>query len=827
MLRERAVTDDFAPLLGRDAEQAALLHMMTRLAGGTAGVTVLHGTPGSGRSRLLRRGVAFARAAGVQVLTALGSAPSVHAPYGFVEQLRPPRAEAVGPDRAMTSPTQDSVQRWCRYLLATAHRPTLLALDDVQWADPESVEVIRALLRRLASAPLGVLLTVTSARGEFPDACAGLLDQAAAFQNDEGLLLDLGPLGAPDLRAMYTATGLPAPAASDDTVWEWAARLGRGSPRLLRRALDELRWEPDEVSATGMRTAFTRGIATACAELAAESAAELAPGPLALLRGLAVCRGLVPVDRVAGLVGLHETELPGALRALRLQGLIDFADPPRLRPPDCTTSVLTGMDTDERRRLHAEAARSARRCDADESELASLLLSTAPLGEPWVPLVLRGTARALLAQGHYAEAAELLERALREPLEAAERADVLLEAAEASTMTASGAADRRIAELLSGPATGPRVRTAAADLLLAYGEPAPTPSWRRALYGDGDSPGVPRATDQRPPLDIVGRAGSAAQDVRAPHGPPGQDVHPAVLAAEAWRQTVRGDDAAGVREMCRRVLRAPLDGALIPRFTACCALSLADAHSSALAELDTTLAEAGRRRSPVLVAVGLLLRAHLSLRAGDPDTAAHDLAACRSLAPPEMWHPTRLTTLREVEIRLLVARERYGEADRLADEELPPGAEESSAWIHLLYARAQLFLCQGRPRQALAEAEECGRRLAAREWSNPALVAWRSLAALAHLGCGDEDRAWALLAEESSLAERWGTDSALGWTELRQGLASPAPHAALLAERALRRLGRTPASRRFAQALVTRETAGSRNEVRADTASPEPETGDG
>ncbi|MER6127347.1 AAA family ATPase [Streptomyces sp. NPDC001795] len=824
VLLERAAQDGFAPLYGRETEQAALLHMMTQLAGGTSGVTVIHGTPGSGRSRLLRRGIAFARAVGAQVLSALGSAPSSHAPYAFVQQLRPPRSTAAGAARTAEPPTEGSVQGWCRSLLSAAHRPTLLALDDVQWSDPESLRVIEGLLRRLASAPLGVLLTVTSARGEFPDACARLLDQAATFQEGRGLLLELGPLGAPEVRAMYTATGLPAPAGSDDVWWEKAARLSRGSPWLLRRVLDELRRElPGEVCPIGVRTAFSRGIDSACAELAAESAAQLAAEPLALLRGLAVCRGLVPVDRVAALVGLDESQLPLSLRTLRVQGLIDFGDPPQLRLTNRSAAVLAGMDGDERKRLYAEAARWAHRCDADEEELAALLLNTVPLGEPWVAWVLRRTARSLLAQGHHAEAAELLERALREPLSPAERAEVLLEAAEAYTMTAPEAADRRIAELLSATQTRPRVRTAATDLLLARGEPGRVLSVAPVSYGnDGArSTALPRVEVLRPRTDVVRRPGSTAHDLgTAPRPVPGPDVDPAVLAAAAWRQTVRGDDAAAVREMCRQVLRAPLGGALFPRFTACCALSLADAHNTARTELDAALAEAGRRRSPALVAVGLLLRAHLSLRAGDPGTAAHDLAACRSLTPSEVWHPTRLTSLRAVQIRLLVARERYKEADRLAGEELPPGVEETSPWIHLLYARAQLLLCQGRPRQALAEAQECGRRLAAREWGNPALVAWRSLAALAHLGCGDDDRAAELFAEESRLAERWGTDSALAWTELRQGLGSPAPQAARQTERALRRLGRTSACRQFAQATVARETAGLRHAARTDTGPP-------
>ncbi|MFI1051819.1 AAA family ATPase [Streptomyces griseoruber] len=820
-LLKLASLDGFTPLYGREAEQAVLLRMMNRLAVGHPGVTVIHGAPGSGRSRLLRRGMAFARAAGVQVLTALGTAPSSPAPYSFVRQLRPSRSPAGGAALAGEPSAEDSVPGWCRSLMATAHRPTLVALDDIQWADPESVQVIAGLLRRLASAPLGVLLTVTSAQGEFPDACAGLLDQVAASPDNRGLLLEPGPLGVPEFHAMCTASGLPVPPASDDAWWEGVSHLTGGSPWVMLRSMDKLRRDPALVSAVGLRSALSQEIEAANRDRATESAARLAAGPLALLRALVICRGLLPVERVAALVKLDEADVPFSIRTLRVEGLIGAGDPPRVRMTGCTAGLLAGLAGDERKRLHVQAARWAAHRDADEETLAGLLLNTVPLGDPWVPSLLRRTARTLLARGRHTEAVELLERALREPLNPAERAEVLLEAAESYTMTAPEAADRRIAELLSGAQARPHVRAAAADLLLSRCEPQamlPVPygacdAEPTELLGvearnrptDAPRPGPPTAPGAKPPAR------------REPDSP----VRSTVLAEQAWRQTARGHDAAAVREICREALRAPLDEALFPRFTACCALSVADAHDAARDALDVALAEAGRRHSPALVMWGRLLRAQLNLQAGAPDTAAHDLAACRSLAPAEVWDPTRLTLLRSLEIRLLVARERYAEANRLAHEELKPGAEESGAWTHLLYARAQLYLCQGRPRKALAEAEECGRRMAARGWANPGLVAWRSLAALAHLGCGGHDRAAELFAEESRLAGRWGTDSALAWTDLRRGLGSPAPQAARLTEQALRRLGSTPASRRFVQTVVAREAAGARCGARADTASKE------
>ena len=104
---------------------------------------MIHGPPGSGRSRLLRRGTAIAKATGAQIMTALASPEQMHTPFAFVRQLetaRPGRVPVHGrPVRTEGRDGEESVEKWCRALVATAQWPTLIALDDVQWADRESV----------------------------------------------------------------------------------------------------------------------------------------------------------------------------------------------------------------------------------------------------------------------------------------------------------------------------------------------------------------------------------------------------------------------------------------------------------------------------------------------------------------------------------------------------------------------------------------------------------------------------------------------------------------------------------------------------------------
>jgi DNA-binding CsgD family transcriptional regulator len=75
----------------------------------------------------------------------------------------------------------------------------------------------------------------------------------------------------------------------------------------------------------------------------------------------------------------------------------------------------------------------------------------------------------------------------------------------------------------------------------------------------------------------------------------------------------------------------------------------------------------------------------------------------------------------------------------------------------LLSVRAQLRFAQLRPRDALDDALEAGRRLeSVSPGANPSVIAWRSTAALAQLALGERDRARELASDELEQARRLG-----------------------------------------------------------------------
>ncbi|MFK8844895.1 ATP-binding protein [Streptomyces sp. Ac-502] len=145
-------------LVERDTELRAVRAVVDGLLAGRPAVVMIEGPPGSGRSAVLRDAVARARAAGCTVPVAHGSPAEADLPRGVVSQL----LVRLGPeaDREVSTTPLPGL---CRPFLAAAReRPLLLAVDDVQWCDPQSRQWLESMLRRVRHVPMAILVAGTS-----------------------------------------------------------------------------------------------------------------------------------------------------------------------------------------------------------------------------------------------------------------------------------------------------------------------------------------------------------------------------------------------------------------------------------------------------------------------------------------------------------------------------------------------------------------------------------------------------------------------------------------------------------------------------------------
>src|SRR6516164_4065702 len=186
-------------LLDRVTETAALAGVLAAARNGLSGVLVLRGDAGIGKTVLLEwaagqaHDMQVARVAGIQAETGMGFA-GLHqllVPFlGGLDGLPGPQRQALESAFGLVAgpvPDRFLVGLAALTLLtdAAAGRPVLCLVDDAQWLDQVSVEVLGFVARRLYADRVGMVFTVREGQGQ---------GQAAALAGLPELMLS----GLPD-----------------------------------------------------------------------------------------------------------------------------------------------------------------------------------------------------------------------------------------------------------------------------------------------------------------------------------------------------------------------------------------------------------------------------------------------------------------------------------------------------------------------------------------------------------------------------------------------------------------------------------------------------
>src|SRR6267154_2004297 len=177
----RMPSEPMPGLLDRERERAALDGLLGDLRSGRGGALVVRGEAGVGKSALLEYVVGaaadmrLARAAGVESEMELAFA-SVHllcAPLlDRLEGLPGPQRDALGVAfglRAGGAPDRFLVGLAVLTLLAEVaeERPLLCVVDDAQWLDRASAQVLAFAARRLLAEPVALIFAARDPGGEF------------------------------------------------------------------------------------------------------------------------------------------------------------------------------------------------------------------------------------------------------------------------------------------------------------------------------------------------------------------------------------------------------------------------------------------------------------------------------------------------------------------------------------------------------------------------------------------------------------------------------------------------------------------------------------
>ncbi|MDT0447744.1 AAA family ATPase [Streptomyces hesseae] len=766
-----------------------LTSALTRLERGGSAVVVVTGPPGHGRHALLRWAADAAERRGLQVLTARATPAATTVPHALTGALLESRTTtADGRDEPLQALADGPGE-----LLAAAvrARPTLVVVEDVHRADPDSARLLAALADR----PRGPVVLLMSTYGTPPRLSAALARMGGGAT--ELVLPAVDERGAAAMAAAVCG-GTPA----DDRFARAAAEATGGNPAILEDALRRLaqRGHPP-VAAHIPRIR----------ELAAEAAADhvvrvlrtLRPDERTALRALAASGGVLDLPALRRLTGTRPEDEPALWAALEATGLVTPGRPLPGIDPATATRVLADMPAGERAALYERAAELAHRAGTAGEDLAGLLLDTPPTGRDWVVPALRHAHAAAVRREDHAHAAACLRRALAEPLAPAERARLELELAATEALTAPEAADRRLGALARDPdpaLAAWRVRAVDHGLLRGY-----THGVGHAL-ADALARAEGAEHDDLVALHWAAHHGWREEtDPGTPRIPrlPRVPRTPAQAGVRAWQLARDGEDLAGTLRLAREALVPPAgrDTLLLPRLAACRALYLADDYETADAGIAALLADVRRDRLRAGVARVLTVRAEMSLRRGLLSDAERYVAEAERSLPPGGWHPATAPYLSAVRTAVALENGDRDTARACAFVPAPAGAEDSAPWAYLLFARALVAVADDDLPEAMGLFRETGRILLRRQYVNPALLPWRSLAARTALALGEHAEARRLSAQELALARRWGAAGTIGWAELNAALPTGEQRPAKVC-RAVDVLRDTPAGLAHAWALA-------------------------
>ncbi len=220
---------------GREPERKLIRDLLRRAQGQVGGVVLVDGEPGIGKSFLLRDATDEAAELGFSL--AAGAADQLGEAIPFFAlraALREPFAGLTADDPGLDLP--DATAWWITQLRAHLERraaaaPVLVCLDDLHWASPATLAVLRALPQDLKRHPVAWLL----ARSTAPQRAAGYL--FAQLEKDGAARLALTPLDQEAVAALLTdAFGAPPNQALADL-----ARGAAGNPSLVAELIGGLR----------------------------------------------------------------------------------------------------------------------------------------------------------------------------------------------------------------------------------------------------------------------------------------------------------------------------------------------------------------------------------------------------------------------------------------------------------------------------------------------------------------------------------------------------------------------------------------------------------
>ncbi|WP_326727103.1 ATP-binding protein [Streptomyces phaeochromogenes] len=812
------------------------------------GLLTFTGSAGLGKTALMTEARARAVAHGFTVFSGKGGEKEQELAFHVVRQLLQPALAAMEESERRTflgswydivsaalgleatgtarvpDPTgvRDGLD-WVMTRLTMMKSPVILLLDDMHWADVESLNWLASFAPRADDLPL--LIVAAYRPDELPNEAAAFRTLVERHRNRPYSLAPLTSTGVARIvrdelgegaedefcEECWTATG-----GSPFEAVELAIRLGERRMKGIQDELPAMRDIASAVKGPGLLDRLHR-LGTTTVRFAWAAA----------VLGTSISPELAATIAVVG--SEEAAEATEKLRTARILknapghgGGLEFVH------PLIATAVYRDISAGLRVGLHNAAAEAVHAAGFGPTAASRHLLEVPCEGRPEAVACLREAAREYLCAGAPEAARRVLTRALQEPPLPEDRAALLHELACSTFLIEPAATVSHLRAALAEPGVDPDLRASivyrltqalahldrvaeAAAVAADEAKHATNPRIRLRMQADHfvwsafrtDEPDS--AARSRRLARLAGRLTGRGLEERY------------ILGLRAWDAMMRGEPRQTVLECAEESLRGGLSWTAENRgFEVPVSVAVAFAYcdqprraeelfTKGLAECETK----GWRGSHL--ALGQTLFGYIRYRRGCL-TEAEELVreGLRTAdrvegAVPAQWFAIGIL------IQTLLARGRTEEARQLADVyhygEVVPNA--------VIYpdprtVYAELLLAEGRHSEAEQLLSEVGEWLDSRSWRNPAWCPWQLNLASA-VAPTAPDRAIRLAQDAVKRARDFGAASAIGQALHTEAEVTGGPASLDLYTEAVEHLERSPASYELARALVGHGAALSRS----------------
>ncbi|MCP9207548.1 helix-turn-helix transcriptional regulator [Streptomyces sp. NEAU-Y11] len=784
----RAVVFSFARASQFDAQFEGLRRAFSRCLSREAGIVLVEGAVGCGKTYALEAVTAQAAKAGALVLKAYGSSADP-APLDTLRQLldspRLPKATADRLRRALdhgalgaaglletagsATPGVPLTQvqgarefRAALYELA-AREPVVICVDELQCVDGLSLQYLLYLATRSHAAKL-LMVFAQATDSEQKDAVFNTeLLRQPNFQRVRLERLSWEETA----RLLTTRLGLPD---STDVSYNWYEVSG-GNPLLLRALMDDYRTGgvpplPHHAVDPVVGDMFVQAVLT-CVYRSGHTVSRLA-------EGIAVLGASASPDLLARLLGLGPVGIQRGVAALAGAGLIDGL---AFRDPCVEAAVLEDMEPGARLDMNRRAAVLLHQGGGATLAVARHLLAAQSADEPWAVPLLRDAAQQALAEDDAPLAVACLELAYAACDDEELRASIRIGTAGIMWRLNPSASER----LLEEPLAALRAERLPAshigrliELLLAHGRieearcaigrlnavmksaaPTPLSQFRMTARWAQDSGATDtNAQDPGTPERAPGAATRQGPDGGAFRAPSPSSHRPSSLSTITAAFT--GFFGGGEREespvaAAEKVLEvSPLTDATFESIVnSVNALVYAGRPDKAAPWCDSLMEEAASRRSPGWRAIFASIRAEIALRQGNlVESAAYATTALEIV--PGRDGSVFIGGPLASQILAYTAMGKYDTAARQLSRPVPEALFRSIYGLGYTRARGRYYLATNRFNAALGEFLMAGKLAQHWELDQPAMLPWRSDAAEAWLALGEREKAATLVSEQLS-----------------------------------------------------------------------------